>query len=48
MSLGAGVKVGSLQFDAIVNDAFPHNGFNFISGATTTPVFPKITATYAF
>ncbi|HET9327213.1 MAG TPA: hypothetical protein VFQ05_10595 [Candidatus Eisenbacteria bacterium] len=48
MSLGAGVKIGSLQFDAIVNDAFPHNGFNFISGATTSPVFPKVTATYAF
>jgi hypothetical protein len=48
MSLGAGVKVGSLQFDAIVNDAFPHNGLNFISGAVTSPVFPKVTATYAF
>lgn len=48
MALGAGVKVGSLQLDAIVNDAFPHNGLNFISGETTSPIFPKVTATYAF
>ena len=48
MSLGAGVKVGSLQLDAIMNDAFPHNGLNFISGNTTSPLFPKVTATYSF
>lgn len=48
MSLGAGVKLGSLQLDAIMNDAFPHNGLNFISGNTTSPLFPKVTATYAF
>ena len=48
MRLGAGVKVGSLQLDAILNDAFPHNGLNFISGNVTSPMFPKVTATYAF
>ena len=48
MSLGAGVKVGSLQLDAIMNDAFPHNGLNFISGNTTSPLFPKVSATYSF
>ena len=48
MQLGAGVKVGSLQLDAIMNDAFPHNGLNFISGNVTSPLFPKVTATYAF
>jgi len=48
MTLGAGVKVGSLQLDAVMNDAFPHNGLNFISGNTTSPLFPKVTATYAF
>jgi len=48
MTLGAGVKLGTLQLDAIMNDAFPHNGLNFISGNTTTPLFPKVTATYSF
>jgi hypothetical protein len=40
MSLGAG-ELGTLQLDAIMNDAFPHNGLNFISGNTTSPLFPK-------
>jgi hypothetical protein len=48
MALGAGVKVGPLQIDAIMNNAFPHNGLNFISGNTTSPLFPKVTATYPF
>jgi hypothetical protein len=48
MAIGAGVKLGGVQLDAIVNDVFPHNGLNFISGNTTTPVFPKVSATYAF
>jgi len=48
MTLGAGVKLGTLQLDAIMNDAFPHNGLNFISGNTTSPLFPKVTATYSF
>jgi hypothetical protein len=48
MSLGAGVKVGTLQLDAIMNNAFPHNGFNFISGGVTSPVFTKVSATYPF
>ncbi len=48
MTLGAGMKVGSLQLDAIMNNAFPHNGLNFISGNTTSPLFPKVTATYSY
>lgn len=48
MSLGAGVKVGTLQLDAILNDTFPHNGVYFVSGNETSPMFPKVTATYSF
>ncbi|HEU5112797.1 MAG TPA: hypothetical protein VFU96_05725 [Acidimicrobiia bacterium] len=48
MSLGAGVKVGGLQLDAVMNDSFPHNGLYFVSGASTSPLFSKVTATYSF
>ena len=48
MSIGAGVKLGSLQLDAIMNNSFPHNGLYFISGNPTSPVFSKVTATYPF
>jgi hypothetical protein len=48
MRLGAGVKVGNLQFDAIVSDDFPNNLPYFISGSTTTNTFTKVTATYPF
>ena len=48
MALGAGVKVGTLQLDAILNDEFPHNGLYFVSGNSTGPLFPKVTATYSF
>jgi len=48
MSIGAGVKVGTLQLDAVVNDDFPRNGLYLFSGAVTTSLFPKVTATYSF
>jgi hypothetical protein len=46
MRLGAGVKVGNLQLDAIVADDFPNNLPYFISGNTTSDMFTKVTATY--
>jgi hypothetical protein len=46
MRLGAGVKVGNLQLDAIVHDEFPNNGLWFISGSPTDDLFTKVTATY--
>ncbi len=49
MALGAGAKFGNLQLDAVVNDNFPHVGPWFISGQNTgSPLFPHVTATYAF
>ena len=48
MRLGAGVKVGNLQLDAILSDQFPNHLPYFISGNTTTDMFTKVTATYPF
>lgn len=48
MSLGAGVKLGNLQLDAILADDFPNNLPYFISGNVTTNMFTKVTATYPF
>jgi hypothetical protein len=48
MRLGTGVKVGTLQLDAILNDVWPHAGPWFLSGATAGAMFPKVTATYSF
>ncbi len=48
MRLGAGVKVGNLQLDAILNDDFPNNLPFFISGTETSQTFTKVTATYPF
>ena len=48
MSIGAGIKVGTLQFDAVVNDAFPQNGLYLFSGSPTATMFPKVSATYSF
>ena len=48
MTIGAGVKLGTLQLDAIMNNSFPHNGLYFLSGNPTSPVFSKVTATYPF
>jgi len=46
MQLGCGVKLGGLQFDAIMDPAF----YNTITRVTATnaPTFGKVTATYAF
>ncbi len=46
MELGCGVKVGGLQFDAIMDPNF-YNTFTTVS-SEDAPVFPKVTATYAF
>lgn len=46
MSLGMGVKVGGLQFDAIADDNFYNNITHL--GADNAPGFGKVTATYAF
>jgi opacity protein-like surface antigen len=48
MNLGAGLKFGNLQLDAILDNAFPNNLPYFISGDTTTDMFAKVTATYPF
>ncbi|NOT32544.1 MAG: hypothetical protein HOP12_00050 [Candidatus Eisenbacteria bacterium] len=48
MALGAGVKVGNLQLDGVLNDNFAHNGLFFFSGVSQEAVASRITATYAF
>lgn len=48
MMLGAGVKLGTLQLDAVLNDSFPQTLGGFFSNATDYISFPKVTATYAF
>jgi hypothetical protein len=46
MELGCGVKVGGLQFDAIMDSDF-YNNFTQVS-SEDAPGFGKVTATYAF
>ncbi len=49
MNIGAGVKLGTLQLDAVVNNEFPQTlggWFSNIPGGFVA--FPKVTATYAF
>ncbi len=46
MRLGAGIKLGNLQLDAILHDDFPNNLPYFISGNQTSDMFTKVTATY--
>jgi hypothetical protein len=48
MMLGAGVKPGTLQLDAILNDSFPQSLGGLFSNASDYISFPKVTATYAF
>jgi hypothetical protein len=48
MSLGAGMKVGTLMLDAVLNNRFPQNMPYLVSGAVTSPLFTKVTATYPF
>ena len=49
MELGAGVKVGTLQFDALVAQNFYQN-LGWIGSGNPQPggYFPKVTATYSF
>jgi len=49
MSLGAGVKLGTLQLDAVMNDVFPQTlGGWFSNDPDGIVAFPKVTATYSF
>jgi hypothetical protein len=48
MNMGAGVKLGTLQLDATLNQSFFHNGPYLISGESTSYLFPKVSATYTF
>lgn len=47
MNLGAGVKVGSLQFDALLAPNFFQNA-GWVGSGIAQSYFPKVTATYAF
>jgi hypothetical protein len=48
MNLGAGVKLGTLQLDAVLNDSFPQTLGGFFSNTADYVSFAKVTATYAF
>jgi hypothetical protein len=47
MNIGAGVKLGTLQLDAILNTIFPHT-LGWLGSGIANVYFPKVTATYAF
>jgi len=47
MNIGAGVKLGTLQLDAILSNDFPQN-LGWIGSGIAKSYFPKVTATYAF
>lgn len=46
MSLGAGLKFGNLQLDAVLDNSFPNHLPYFISGDVTSNTFTKVTASY--
>jgi hypothetical protein len=48
--LGAGVKLGTLQFDGVLAQDFFHNPASYITADQNyyAPLFPKVTATYTF
>jgi hypothetical protein len=48
MSIGAGVKLGTLQLDAVLNDTFPQTLGGFFSNAPNYVAFNRVTATYPF
>lgn len=50
MSLGAGVKVGTLQFDALVSNSLYHELGNLVSrdSDSSGSYFPKVSATYSW
>jgi len=47
---GAGVKLGTLQFDATLAQDFFHNPASYMDHSQNdySPLFPKVTATYTF
>lgn len=47
MNIGAGVKLGTLQLDAILNTAFPQT-LGWLGSGIAGVYFPKVTATYSF
>jgi hypothetical protein len=49
-NMGAGVKLGTLQFDATMAQDFFHNPASYINSSFNyySPLFPKVTATYSF
>jgi hypothetical protein len=48
MNIGAGVKLGTLQLDAVLNSTFPQTLGGFFSQTSDYITFPKVTATYSF
>jgi hypothetical protein len=48
MSLGAGVKLGSLQLDGVFNDSFPQTLGGFFSNTADYVSFTRVTVTYPF
>jgi hypothetical protein len=48
MSLGAGLKIGNLQLDGVMNPNFPFTLGYVTSGVLNDPVFLRVSATYPF
>jgi hypothetical protein len=48
MAIGAGVKLGTLQLDAVLNDSFPQTLGGFFSNTSEYVAFNRVTATYSF
>lgn len=48
MEMGAGIKLSTLQIDATLNQDFVHNMPYLVSGSSTNPLFPKVSATYSW
>ena len=47
MQIGAGVKLATLQLDAVLNQFFPQR-LGWLGSGVADTYFPKVTATYAF
>jgi hypothetical protein len=47
MNIGSGVKLGTLQLDAVLNTIFPQT-LGWLGSGISTVYFPKVTATYSF
>ncbi len=48
MHLGAGVKLGTLQFDGTLIEDFFHNPTTYLFGNNSYPLFGRVSATYSF